>query len=180
MTDHLNGNGQPKGRAVPALATFTFANGVVAQLRPISQFTRAHIETQARKQHPAPRPPMNEVDYGDERKVLEPNAADPDYALALQEHQVTIGYAALEGMIELAVEIEVDPVELARIADTLARLGMPLDERSDKIAYVKHCCMFDVATEGQALILALQQAITPRPEEVAAQIATFRSDVSGP
>ena len=57
MTDHLNGNGQPKGRAVPALATFTFANGVVAQLRPISQFTRAHIETQARKQHPAPKPP---------------------------------------------------------------------------------------------------------------------------
>ena len=174
MTDHL------KGRAVPPLTTYTFANGAVAQLRPISQFTRAHIETQARKQHPAPKPPMNDVDYGDGRKVLEPNAADPDYALAMQEYQVIIGYAAPEGMIELAVEIEVDAAELARVADTLTRLGMPLEERSDKIAYIKHCCMFDVATEGPALIQALQQAITPRPEEVAAQIATFRSDVSGP
>lgn len=180
MTDHLNGNGAPKGRAVPPLTEYIFANGAVAQLRPISQFTRAHIETQARRQHPAPKPPLNEVDYGDGRTVLEPNLADPDYALAMQEYQTTIGYAALEGMIELAVEIEIDTAELARVADTLARLGMPLEERSDKIAYIKHCCMFDVATEGQALMQALQQAITPRPEEVAAQIATFRSDVSGP
>ena len=82
-------------------------------------------------------------------------------------------------LVENLSRAEVD-AELARVADTLARLGMPLEERSDKIAYIKHCCMFDVATEGQALMQALQQAITPRPEEVAAQIATFRSDVSGP
>lgn len=179
MTElHLNGNGAPKGRAVPPLTEYIFANGAVAQLRPISQFTRAHIETQARRQHPAPKPPLNEVDYGDGRKVLEPNAADPDYALAMQEYQTTIGYAALEGMIELGVEIAIDAAELARVADTLERLGMPLEERSDKVAYVKHCCMFDVAKEGPLLVEALQRAITPRPEEVAAQIATFPSDVS--
>lgn len=178
MTDHLNGTGQPKGRAVPPLTEYIFANGAVAQLRPISQFTRAHIETQARKQHPAPKPPLNEVDYGDGRKVLEPNPADPDYALAMEEYRTTIGYAALEGMIELGVEIAIDAAELARVADTLERLGMPLEERSDKVAYVKHCCMFDVAKEGPLLVEALQRAITPRPEEVAAQIATFPSDVS--
>jgi len=179
MTElHLNGNGAPKGRAVPPLTEYIFANGAVAQLRPISQFTRAHIETQARKQHPAPKPPLNEVDYGDGRKVLEPNPADPDYALAMEEYRTTIGYAALEGMIELGVEIAIDAAELARVADTLERLGMPLEERSDKVAYVKHCCMFDVAKEGPLLVEALQRAITPRPEEVAAQIATFPSDVS--
>jgi hypothetical protein len=178
MTDHLNGNGAPKGRAVPPLTEYIFANGAVAQLRPISQFTRAHIETQARRQHPAPKPPLNEVDYGDGRTVLEPNLADPDYALAMQEYQTTIGYAALEGMIELGVEIAIDAAKLARVADTLARLGMPLNERSDKIAYVKHCCMFDVAVEGPLLVGALQRAITPRPEDVDAHVAAFPGDVS--
>jgi hypothetical protein len=49
MTEQ-NGNGHhPQGRAVPEVPTYTFPNGVVAKLRPVSQFTIAHVEIQARK-----------------------------------------------------------------------------------------------------------------------------------
>lgn len=176
MTEH---NGHLKGRAVPALATFTFANGAVAVLRPISQFTRAHMEIAARKAHPAPQPPLNAVDYGDGKVVQEPNPADPEYQLALADHQRTIGEAVLEGMLELGVEIAVDTAALDRVRETLAMLGMPLNEKSDKIAYIKHCCVYDVATEGPALREAMEQLITPRQGDVDAQLATFPADVPG-
>ena len=170
-------HGHANGRAVPPLATFTFANGAVARLRPVSQFTRAHMEIAARTAHPAPPPPLNAVDYGDGKTVMEPNAADPDYQAAMQQHQVTVGHLVFEGLIELGVEIAIDQAALNRVTETLARLGMPLDEKSDKIAYIKHCCMFDLATEGPALRQAMEQLLTPRQGDVDAQLATFPADV---
>lgn len=177
-TAQLNGNGQSKGRAVPDLATFTFASGAVATLRPVSQFTQAHIEIEMRKQHPAPEPPMNEVDYGDGKK-LEPNYGDPAYEQAVQHHQALISGKVFEATIELGIEIEIDHEKLARVASILDRLGTPLQELSDKVAYIKHCCMFDIEHEGPLLADAMRALIGPRQEDVADHIGTFQGDVSG-
>jgi len=176
-TVQLNGNGQPKGRTVPDLATFAFASGATATLRPVSQFTRAHIEMQMRKLYPTPAPPMNEVDYGDGKK-LEPNYSDPDYERQLQEYQAFIAVKMLDGMIDLGVEIEVDQLKLDRVAESMERIGIPLVEISDKVAFVKHCCMFDIEHEMPALLTAMNDLIGPRQEDVDDHIATFQGDVS--
>lgn len=177
-TAQLNGNGQSKGRAVPDLTTFVFANGAVATLRPVSQFTQAHIEIQMRKLHPAPEPPLNKVNYGDGDK-LEPNYSDPAYEQAVRMHLMLISSKVMEATIELGVEIKIDHDELARVTSLLERLGTPLDEFSDKVAYIKHCCMFDIEREGQLLADAMRDLIGPRQEDVDDHTATFQGDVSG-
>lgn len=176
-TVQLNGNGQPKGRTVPELNTFVFANGAVATLRPVSQFTQAHIEMKMRKKHRAPEPPMNVVNYGDGEK-LEPNYADPQYERDQQEYLALISSKVFEGVIELGIEIEVDEEELDRVSSLLERLGTPLDEFSDKVAYIKHCCMFDIQRESEALRAAMDKMLGPREEDVADHTATFQGDVS--
>lgn len=174
----LNGNGLPKGRAVPDLATFTFANGAVATLRPVSQFTQAHIEIQMRKLHPAPAPPLNMVNPMGAGERLEPNYDDPVYEQALQQHQALISSKVFEATIELGMELEIDHVALERVANVMERIGTPLDEISDKVAYIKHCCMFDIEHEGPLLADAMRALIGPRQEDVDAHLATFPGDVS--
>lgn len=175
-TVQLNGNGQPKGRTVPELSTFTFANGATATLRPVSQFTQAHIEMQMRKKHKAPEPPLNAVNYGDGEK-LEPNYSDPQYERAQQEYLALISSKVFEGVIELGIEIEVDEFELGRVSVVMERLGTPLDEFSPKVAYIKHCCMFDIQRESELLRAAMDKMLGPREEDVADHIATFQGDV---
>ncbi len=176
-TTQLNGNGQPNGRAAPDLTTFTFSNGATATLRPVSQFTQAHIEIQMRKLHPAPEPPMNTVNYGDGEK-LEPNYSDPAYEQAMQQHRALISSKVFEAMIELGMEIEVDQIALERVSAVMERIGTPLEEFSDKVAYIKHCCMFDIEHEGPLLADAMRALIGPRQEDVDAHLATFPGDVS--
>ena len=173
----LNGNGLPKGRSVPDLTTFTFANGAVATLRPVSQFTQAHIEIQMRKLHSAPPPPLNTVNYGDGDK-LEPNTSDPAYVQAMQQHQALISSKVFEATIELGMDVEIDHAALERIQRVMEQIGTPLDEISDKVAYIKHCCMFDIAREGPLLADAMRALIGPRQEDVDAHLATFPGDVS--
>jgi hypothetical protein len=174
----LNGNGQPKGRTVPDLAIFTFASGATARLRPVSQFTQAHIEIQMRKQHPAPEPPMNTVNPLGAGERLEPNRSDEAYERAVAQHQALISSKVFEATIELGVEIEVDHAKLERVAAVMERIGTPLDEISDKVAYIKHCCMFDIEHEGPLLAEAMRALIGPRAEDVADHIATFPDNVS--
>lgn len=173
----LNDNGQPRGRTAPALTTFVFANGAVATLRPVSQFTQAHIEIQMRKLHTAPEPPLNEVDYGDGKR-LEPNPSDPAYEQALQQYRMQISSKVMEATIELGIEVEIDQQALDRVKGLMERMGVPLDEVSDKVAYIKHCCMFDIEHEGPQLADAMRALIGPRQEDVADHLATFPGDVS--
>lgn len=178
-TAQLNGNGLPKGRAVPELAAFTFANGATATLRPVSQFTKAHVEMAMRKKYPPPDPPLNEVDYGDGQKKREPNYSDPDYEQAIKQYQATLSIKMLDGIIDLGVDIEIDQVALGRVQESMVRIGIPLEEISDKVAYVKHCCMFSLEREMPDLMTAMEKLIGPREEDVADHIATFPDIVSG-
>ena len=153
-------NGHVKGRAVPDLPEYTFANGVVAHLRRVSQFTQAHIEIQARKRTPPPAPPLATVDMGNGPQ-FEPNPSDPAYQQALQDYQALISSKVMDGTIELGVDVEIDQAALDEIRRVMDLLGTPLCEISDKVAYVKHCCMFDVQTEGPQLADALRAVGQP-------------------
>ena len=131
-----------------------------------------------RKLHPAPAPPLNPVNYGDGDR-LEPNYSDPAYERAEQQHQALISSKVFEATIELGMEIEVDHAALERVAGVMEQIGTPLEEISDKVAYIKHCCMFDIEHEGPLLADAMRALIGPRQEDVDAHLATFPSDVQG-
>jgi len=171
-------NGHARGRAVPDLPEYTFANGVVAHLRRVSQFTQAHIEITTRKRTPAPVPPLATVDMGNGPQ-FEPNPSDPAYQQALQDYQVFISSKVMDGMIELGVDLEVDQGALDEIVRVMDLLGTPLCEISDKVAYVKYCCMFDIQVEGQQLADALRAVGQPTEEAIQEQVATFPSDLPG-
>lgn len=180
MTDVLNGhgNGHAKGRAVPPLATYTFANGVVATLHPISQFTMAAIEIGVRKQFPPPQPPLNAVDYGDGVIKQEPNKADPDYEQALRDYQAQYSQKMFAAILDLVADVEIDQAALDRVRITLERHGIALTEASDKVAYITHCCIFDIQEEMPKFMASLRALTGPKEEDVADHVATFPGDVS--
>jgi len=181
MTEQ-NGNGThtKAGRAVPEAATYTFANGVVARLQSVSQFTIAHVEIQARKKFPPPEPPQNEVDYGDGNKKWESNYSDPRYEMAMQRYNTFISMKAFDVIMELGIEVAVDTQALDRIKRAMDLVGTPLDEISDKVAYIKHCCLRDIEHGMPELQAAMRSMLGPREEDVADHIATFPNQLSRP
>lgn len=167
------------GRKVLPLQTHMFPTGIVVQIRPVSEFTKAHMEMAARKQNPPPPAPMHKVEIGGQM-VEEANEADPDYEKALQSYNAEIAMKVMDGTIELSVEVEIDQGELDRVKRGLELMGTPLNEISDKVAYVKHCCMIDVERDVTALFAAIQDITGPKEETVQAATAMFQGDVSGP
>lgn len=171
----MTNNGQHQGRHVAPLPTFTFPTGITVSLRPVSEFTKAHMEMAARKQHPAPQPPIVQTELGPEA-----NEADPDYEKALATYNAGISMKVMDGTIELAVEVEVDEAELERVKNVMELIGTPLNEISDKVAYVKHCCMVDVERDVTALFGAIQDITGPKEEAVEAAVAMFPGDLQRP
>lgn len=168
-------NGQHQGRHVAPLPAFTFPTGITVSLRPVSEFTKAHMEMAARKLNPAPQAPIVQTELGPEA-----NEADPDYERALQTYNAEISMRVMDGTIELAVEVEVDERELERVKKAMELVGTPLTEISNKVAYIKHCCMVDVERDVTALFGAIQDITGPKEETVQAATAMFQGDVSGP
>lgn len=179
MVDTLNGH-HPQGRAAPPAPTYTFPGGQVATLHAVSQFTQASIEIGIRKAYPPPSPPMNEVDYGDGKIKLEPNPSDPNHIEALRRYQADYSQRLFAAIIDLAADIEVDHAALGRVTAMFEQHGIPFDEPSDKVAYVKHCCIFDIAEEMPKFMTALRDLMGPKEEDVADHVTTFPDDIPGP
>lgn len=173
-TDVLTNGHHPTGRAAPAAPTYTFPNGKVARLHPVSQFTQAAIEIGIRKAFPPPSPPLNDVDYGDGKIKQEPNSSDPDYLAAIRRYQAEYSQKLFAAIIDLAADIEVDTVALERVKEMFVRHNIPFDEPSDKVAYVKHCCIFDLSAEMPRFMAALRDLMGPKEEDVADHVDTFR------
>lgn len=164
------------GRHAPPLPEYTFpVTGITVQLRPMSQFTIAHIEITARRLFPAPDPPVVMVDYGEGPRP-EANPSDPAYQQALKDHRGIISGKVMDGMIELGIEVAVDRPRLDEVRRVMALIGTPLDEISEKVAFVKHCCVVDIEKELPALGAALR-GVTE--EAVAEHAAIFPGDVLG-
>lgn len=174
MVETSNGH-HPAGRVAPDPPTYTFPNGKVARLHPVSQFTQAAIEIGIRKAFPAPPPPMNDVDYGDGKIKQEPNPSDPDYVASLRRYQAEYSQRMFSAIIDLAADIEVDQAALGRVRAMFEQHGIPFDEPSDKVAYVKHCCIFNLTEEMPRFMAALRDLMGPKEEDVADHVETFRN-----
>lgn len=177
-TDVLQNGHHPQGRQAPDAPTYTFPNGKVATLHAVSQFTQAAIEIGIRKAFPPPSPPLNPVNPMGAGERMEPNYEDPDYHDALRRYHAEYSQKLFAAIIDLAADIEVDQVALDRVRTMFERHGIPFDEPSDKVAYVKHCCIFNLAEEMPKFMAALRDLMGPKEEDVADHVATFPDDLS--
>ena len=79
--------------------TYTFPDtGITVKIRKVSPLLLNEIQ---RKNQP-PKPPMNEVKYGDETR-LEPNPADPEYQKAVQQHELDLELKLRRALLRLGV-----------------------------------------------------------------------------
>lgn len=164
---------------VPPLERHTFPNGKVAIIHPVSQFTAATIAAAAQKKI-APIPvPTTTVDMEGKGPTTIENPADPAYQAAVVARNRTINEMSMDGLLDLGMEIEVDQAELGRVKATFERLGLPLDEISDKVAYIKHCCIQDLERDFMPLAKklrgiteeAIQEQVESFPDHAARQAA---------
>lgn len=149
-------------------------SGATIRVKRISPMTLMAIE----RAHPDPKPPMQEVDYGNGSKRLEANPLDPQYQLELAAHQQTRSMLLLQALVRFGVEVDVDAAKVAAYREDMATLGGTLPP-DDKYVYVAH-----VLCETNADLVALREAVmgtsVPSERAVAEKQATFPGDVQGP
>lgn len=157
------------------LPTYTFKNGAVAHVHHIGMMTIGHISAAMTKKITASDPiaiPTMTVDMGD-GPTEQPNPAAPEYQAALTARQQRINLAIMDALLDLAVDIQVDEDALGHVQGVLERVGIPLDEVSPKVAYIKHCCI----TGGEELGKLSSLIRGDLEEATEAVTATFSSDL---
>jgi len=124
-----------------------------------------------------PDPPSQRVEYAGGVVKEEPNAASPEYQVALDQHAYHNGLAIIDFCIELGVECEVDAEAVAKLRKWGDRRGVTLPE-DDKLLYVSR-----ILTQGNEDLVAIRQAVLGRvqPTEEAVEKAadSFPGEVSG-
>jgi hypothetical protein len=161
-----------KGRMVEPLPTYRFKNGAVATIHHIGQMTIAHVAAGAEKKIPKIPVPTFMEDLGEGPKP-KPNPTDHAYQQAVASRGGQVNLAVMDALIELAVEVEIDHAALDRLNATMELIGMPLDEVSEKVAFIKHCCITDGSELGKLANLIKGEL----EEAVEAATATFSSDI---
>jgi hypothetical protein len=87
------------------LTPFKFQDtGISVKIRKVSPL----LINELYKLYPAPKPPLQEVDYGDGKKVQEVNEAHPDYVQALADHNTQIYEQLKKLLVKRGVVCEVD------------------------------------------------------------------------
>jgi len=158
-----------------ALPTYTFKNGAVATIHRIGQMTIAQIAQGVEKKIPAVSVPTFTTDMG-AGPVEQPNPASKEYQQAVTDRRSQVNMLTMDKLIDLAIDIDIDQLALSRLEEGMQRIDEPIVEISDKVAFIKHCCV----TEGSELS-KLGALIRGDVEEAAdAATATFSSDVPGP
>lgn len=172
-TIELN-NGKPKDNLRPFTFPTTLRHVFVKNVNPL-------LVVEIRDQFPKPKPPLQEVDYGDGRKVLEPNYASPDHEAALEEWNSFITKKMSQLIIKRGVVhtlTEAEKAEVAQLrADTEEEIGLVL-KGSDLFLYVSYICIesrLDIDTLTEAVISGSQ----PTARAIEAAQDSFPGDVSG-
>jgi hypothetical protein len=163
-----------KGRMVELLPTYTFKNGAIATVHRIGQMTIAQIASGVERKIPPVPVPTFMADLG-AGPVEQSNPASKEYQAAVADRRARVNMLTMDKLIDLAIDIEIDQAELARLKAGMERIDEPLNELSDKVAFVKHCCVTDGAE-----LSTLSALIRGDVEEAAeAAAATFSGDVPG-
>lgn len=160
-----------KGRTPPPLQQLTLSSGITVGIRKVSPFTQDAI----RARYKPPRPPMVESDYGDGKKISEPNPADPAYLQSLQEHQLFMAEKFTEAMFALGLEIVVDTGAVTAFRAQMAALDIDMPE-DDRQVYIRHLA---IRTDDDISLVsnAILRKNTPTEDAIQERLATFSGDV---
>lgn len=176
-------NGHAKGRTVPALPTFTFRDsGVTVAYRRFSPFMGDQIAKKIRKEKPAPQPPFNTVNYGDGKKVKEPNLADPEYIDALAKYDRWVQEESGQRLVEMVVTRAIEPLSIDQDAvafyrETARLFDLECDD-DDRMVYIRYIAIGspeDLADIMQAVVRRSE----PTSEAIQAAVDSFPGDVQG-
>lgn len=106
--------------------------GITINIKKVSPLLALEI----RNAIPKPRPPSQEVDYGDGKKVLEENPAHPSYKAALKEYEDAVQEKTNRFVIERGVDCKVDHEAVKELRESWkAEFGQDLPY-NDKYCYI--------------------------------------------
>lgn len=134
-----------------------------------------------RERFPAPKPPLQTVDYGDGPKQ-EQNPTEPGYLLAVQDYEQTMERRVRNLLIQRGVVIDWDDEKKSRLAELRAwwkeTYNEDLDDLDDTFAYVSYICVGS-DSDLEELVNVLIKRSQPSPEGVEAAQERFKSPVPG-
>jgi len=120
------------------LTPFTFKDGgYQVQIRKVSPLLVMEVQ----RGFPPPEPPMQEVDYGDGKKKLEPNAAHPSHLKAMKAYDTELELRVRRAMIQFGVVYTLtddDKQRLKEIRDYWAENKMGELEKNDLVAFISY------------------------------------------
>jgi hypothetical protein len=147
------------------LTPFTFKDtGISVKIRKVSPL----LINELYKLYPAPKPPLQEVDYGDGKKVMEPNEAHPDHVQALADHNVQIYEQMKKLLVKRGVVCEVDKEAVDELRQFWnEEYGKEL-EGTDLEVYVFYICAgSDVDIDDLMTVITRRSQPTKEAKELA-------------
>ncbi len=170
-----------KGRNASPVSLTLPDSGITLELRKIAPMTVQQIASAARKEHPAPEPPIVMVQIGDSPELKpEPNPADPAYQEQLQAYdeqlKLIIGERTMQLIARYGVR-SIDSEVVAEFREHMAALDAPLDPGDDErdIYVWQLACVSE--RDMQTLMNEVLSRSQPSEAAIHAHTATFRHDV---
>lgn len=150
---------------------FTFKDsGETVGIRKVSPLLMIRL----RERYPLPRPPVQEVDYGDGHKKMEANPAHPDYIQALSDYEQMIEQKARRLLIKRGAVIEWTEERREALAEMRAYWLEAFEndlEPDDDVAFISYLCVGSDSDLEDFLEVLLKRS---QPTEEAVQEATAR------
>lgn len=162
------------GRTVPKTGEpVTLSSGITVWARKVSPYTMQL----AGKSITKPTPPMVEVEYGEGKKGVEANEADPVYVAALAEWQQAISLKAVDVMFRLGVQVDIDQAALDERRTEFEALGLTMDS-DPHLAYIKHIAI-QCEDDMTLLAAAITKKSQPTEDGVQDHLDTFSDRIQG-
>lgn len=153
---------------------YTFKDtGETIQLKKVSPLLMIRLQDR----FPAPKPPLQTVDYGDGPK-LEPNPTAPEHVAALRQHELEMEKRIRHLLIERGVVMEwtterSDALQELR-AWWLKEYEQELDEPNDVVAYISYIAIGS-DTDFEELVAAILQRSQPTNIETDKSLERLKS-----
>lgn len=157
------------------LKPYTFKDtGITVMIRKVSP----NLVMELQRQFPEPKPPLNAVDYGDGKEVLEPNYADPEYLKSVDEYKIDLESKIRRLIVKRGVAVEITDEIKAQLEELrsfwLEEYGKAFPEPNDLMAYVSYICV-GTGEDMEELLDAIMRRSQPTESAIAEATKSFQS-----
>jgi len=154
--------------------------GIVLRYRKCPFTVTAQLHTEYEKQFPAPKPPTQKIDYGDNEKIDEPNPSHPTYQRLLAEWNAAkvtwVNEKAMRVFADYAIQCEVDKSAVTQLRESMKAQGVALDP-GDKFVYIWNIAVGTGDGYGE-LFAAIQRRSQVTEQAVSETLGRFPNTIS--